>query len=80
MLSCMSGAPLSNPKMVFDLKLSASSVNLVKPSCIVSKDYQQRSGPYSTGNGQRTNLENFKEIDNFAVLRMDARYNSLEIR
>ena len=74
-----SGAERRSPRIVFDSKVSEASANLDRPSLNPLKDY--RKGVSQKYN-ERTyrHLQHFQEILDFAVLRVNARNDTLQIR
>jgi hypothetical protein len=74
-----SGAERRCPRIVFDVKVSEASANLDKPLLNTPKDC--RGGVSKEKNDSRYRyLEHFQEILDFAVFRVDARNNTLQVR
>ena len=74
-----SGAERRSPRIVFDPKVSEASANLDRPLLNALKDCRKR---VSKENDERMyhHLQHFQEILDFAVLRVNARNNTLQIR
>ena len=74
-----SGAERRSPRIVFDPKVSEVSANLDRPLLSPLKDC--RKG-VSNKNDERMyhHLQHFQEILDFAVLRVNPRNNTLQIR